>query len=70
MTLPWMAASVPAGSGPEAWGRVAQVPAVLVDASEGWRGVRMKPYLEERLRQIAVDPDSAWQDPDIARLAA
>ena len=44
--------------------------AVLVDASEGWRGVRMKPYLEERLRQIAADPDSAWEDPDLARLAA
>ncbi len=27
--------------------------AVLVDASEGWRGVRMKPYLEKRLRQLA-----------------
>lgn len=44
--------------------------AVLVDASEGWRGVRMKPYLEERLRQMAEDPDSEWEDPDLARLAA
>lgn len=44
--------------------------AVLVDASEGWRGVRMKPYLEQRLRQIAADPDSAWEDPDLACLAA
>ncbi len=44
--------------------------AVLVDASEGWRGVRMKPYLEQRLRQIATDPDSTWEDPDLARLAA
>ena len=44
--------------------------AVLVDASEGWRGVRMKPYLEQRLREIAADPDSTWEDPDLARLAA
>ena len=44
--------------------------AVLVDASEGWRGVRMKPYLEQRLRQIAKDPQSTWEDPDLARLAA
>ena len=44
--------------------------AVLIDASEGWRGVRMKPYLEKRLRQIATDPDSTWEDPDLARLAA
>ena len=52
--------------------------AVLVDASEGWRGVpacashadrRMKPYLEQRLRQIAKDPESTWEDPDLARLA-
>ncbi len=44
--------------------------AVLIDASEGWRGVRMKPYLEKRLRQIATDPDSTWEDPDLARLTA
>ena len=44
--------------------------AVLIDASEGWRGVPMKPYLEKRLRQIATDPDSTWEDPDLARLAA
>ena len=44
--------------------------AVLVDASEGWRGVRMKPYIEERLKQMALDPDSAWEDPDLLRLAA
>ncbi len=44
--------------------------AVLVDASEGWRGVRMKPYLKQRLRQMATDPDSSWEDPDLARLAA
>ncbi len=44
--------------------------AVLVDASEGWRGVRMKPYLEQRLREIAADPDSTWEDPDLTPLAA
>ncbi len=44
--------------------------AVLVDASEGWRGVRMKPYIEERLKQMAVDPDSAWEDPDLINIAA
>ena len=44
--------------------------AVLVDASEGWRGVRMKPYLKQRLRQMAKDPESTWEDPDLARLAA
>ena len=44
--------------------------AVLVDASEGWRGVRMKPYVEERLRQMISDPESKWEDPDLAKLAA
>jgi len=44
--------------------------AVLVDASEGWRGVRMRPYIEQRLKQMAVDPDSAWEDPDLAGTAA
>lgn len=44
--------------------------AVLVDASEGWRGVRMPPHVLQRLEQIAVDPDSEWVDPDLARLAA
>lgn len=44
--------------------------AVLVDASEDWRGVRMKPYIEERLKQMVVDPGSDWEDPDLKRLAA
>jgi transposase-like protein len=44
--------------------------AVLVDASEGWRGVRMKPYLEGRLRQMKGDPGSEWEDPDLKELAA
>jgi len=44
--------------------------AVLVDASEGWRGVQMKPYLAERLRQIREDPKSEWEDPDLTNVAA
>lgn len=44
--------------------------AVLVDASEGWRGVRMKPYLQERLREMQQDPDSEWDDPDLRKVAA
>jgi putative transposase len=44
--------------------------AVLVDASEGWRGVRMRADIVARLNQLAVDPDSAWHDPDLAKLAA
>ena len=31
---------------------------------------RMKPYLKQRLRQMAKDPESTWEDPDLARLAA
>jgi transposase-like protein len=42
--------------------------AVLMDTSEGWHGVRMKPYIEERLRQMMQAPDSAWNDPDMAKL--
>jgi len=44
--------------------------AVLVDASEGWRGVRMRGDIIARLKQLAVDPDSTWNDPDLAKLAA
>jgi transposase-like protein len=44
--------------------------AVLVDASEGWRGVRMTPYIEGRLKQMAIDPGSEWEDPDLKVLAA
>ena len=44
--------------------------AVLVDASEGWHGLRMRPYIEERLRRMVEDPDSAWEDPDLAKLVA
>ncbi len=44
--------------------------AVLVEASEGWRGVRMKPYIEERRKHMAVDPDSAGEDPDLVKLTA
>jgi transposase-like protein len=44
--------------------------AVLVDASEGWRGVRVKPYLAERLKQMRENPDSEWEDPDLRSVAA
>jgi putative transposase len=44
--------------------------AVLVDASEGWRGVKMKPYIEERLKTMTVAPDSSWEDPDLVKFAA
>jgi transposase-like protein len=44
--------------------------AVLIDASEGWRGVRMNDALRERLVQMRSDPDSHWSDPDIQLLAA
>ena len=47
---------------------LALVFAVLMDASEGWRGVRMKPYIEERLRQMQDDPDTVWIDPELAKL--
>jgi transposase-like protein len=51
-------------------GGLSLVFAVLVDASEGWRGVRMKPYIEERLKQMIVDPESKWEDPDLKKIAA
>jgi len=44
--------------------------AVLVDASEGWHGVRMKAYVEERLKQMLVDPESEWEDPELKKLVA
>ena len=46
--------------------------AVLADASERWRARRQAhdPYLEQRRRQIVADPQSTWEDPDLARLAA
>ena len=44
--------------------------AVLVDASEGWRGVRMTPALKERIAQMRQNPDAAWEDPDAALLVA
>ena len=44
--------------------------AVLVDASEGWRGVRIKPYIEERLKQMVTEPESEWEDPDLKDVAA
>jgi transposase-like protein len=44
--------------------------AVLIDASEGWRGVRMNDVLRERLIQMRKNPNSDWSDPDIQLLAA
>lgn len=44
--------------------------AVLVDASEGWRGVRMNPYIQERLKAMQEAPDSVWEDPDLIKFAA
>ena len=49
---------------------IALVFAVLVDASDRWRGVRMRGDITARLKQLAVDPDSSWHDPDLATLAA
>lgn len=44
--------------------------AVLVDASEGWRGVRMPDHITARLQQMAEHPESEWEDPDLMKLAA
>jgi transposase-like protein len=44
--------------------------AVLIDASEGWRGVRMRADLVAPLKQLAADPDSTWREPDLAKMAA
>ncbi len=44
--------------------------AVLVDASEGWRGMRMPAHITARLQQIAEYPESEWEDPDLIKLAA
>jgi putative transposase len=44
--------------------------AVLIDASQNWRGVRMNDVLRERLQQLRTHPDSEWSDPDIQLLAA
>jgi len=44
--------------------------AVLVDASEGWHGLRMNDALRARLEVMRTDPDTAWEDPDLKDLAA
>jgi len=44
--------------------------AVLVDASEGWRGVRMRDYIHKRLETLRLDPDAQWDDPDLKKIAA
>jgi len=51
-------------------GGLALVFAVLVDASEGWRQIRMRADITERLKQMVSEPDSPWTDPDLAKLAA
>jgi hypothetical protein len=42
---------------------MALVSVVLAETSEGWPGVRMKPYIEERLKQIAIDAYSSRENP-------
>jgi transposase-like protein len=44
--------------------------AVLVDASEGWRGVRMRADIQARLKQMLVNPESEWEDPELKKLVA
>lgn len=44
--------------------------AVLVDASEGWRGVRIRPDIVARLQRMVNDPESGWEDPDLKKRAA
>lgn len=44
--------------------------AVLVDASAGWHGGRMPAHITVRLQQLAEHPESAWEDPDLMKLAA
>jgi len=44
--------------------------AVLLDASEGWHGLRMNEALRARLQVMRTEPDSAWEDPDLKDLAA
>jgi hypothetical protein len=49
---------------------MALVLAVLADTSEARRVVRMKPYIEECLKQMAVDAYSARENPDLKKPAA
>jgi transposase-like protein len=44
--------------------------AVLLDASEGWHGIRMNDALRDRLQVMRTDPESTWEDPDLKNLAA
>ena len=44
--------------------------AVLVDASAGWHGLRMREDVVARLKQMVVDPNSQWNDPEVAKLKA
>ena len=44
--------------------------AVLVDASEGWRGVRMTDEHREIIQLMTENHDAEWEDPDLKDLAA
>jgi transposase-like protein len=44
--------------------------AVLVDASEGWKGVTMPDHVRRRLVVMRKDPDTYWRDPELEKLAA
>ena len=42
----------------------------MLTAPDFMHALRMRADIAARLRQLAVDPDSAWHDPDLAKLAA
>jgi putative transposase len=44
--------------------------AVLLDASEGWRGVKMPDHIRSRLLVMRTDPDRYWKDPELEKIAA
>jgi len=44
--------------------------AVLVDAPEAWRGLRMRGETVARLTQLAAHPDGIRHDPELTKLAA
>ncbi|MDI6774197.1 MAG: hypothetical protein QME60_02210 [Verrucomicrobiota bacterium] len=43
---------------------------VLVDASEGWHGLRVREDVVARLKHMLVDPNSQWNDPEAAKIKA
>jgi hypothetical protein len=44
--------------------------AVLLDASEAWRGLRMRGEIVASLKQLAADPHSTRHDPELARIGS